>query len=599
MHPKTLEAIQLVYGTRFLSPEGTAKVTQIVSDALYAGSTLFGAAEAARSAFEQDEAAQATKRATTQAAARSTAARVAAGTPSTLADFAKQLLEKGYVQVPGTSKYTLFDDDGRMVDVVDLASIGDTKADRGFAPFQPHIQVGPDGTVVRIDPYTGVPTVTGRVPELAQNPNLSTYTGFNGNLYTYNPQTGQSNDTGVRVAFSPQELRAQQLSDAQAAEAAGDRRLITQINANRQQAEAALGEQRRQADIGFGLQREQLGESRFQFDVSQAQQAQRDFERFELERAGLAQGAERDIASLRERGQERARGILKESADFLARAYFSRGGVSPLSEVSQADLLNALNSEIAQAQASLRGTVPAARERPQLQLPTRQQPQFFAPTGVAAGAAGAGPQPGTPVSAAPQVVSGLNISALSPEAQAVAKAAFAPGGAFGFTATDAPRLAHGGTTDARYFLVGEEGPEIIENPEGEDLRVRNNMETQRIMSSGRGPSVGFALGTEQYVPGLPGIGLGSQVTQPQIQETARRFSPPAVESVFSGQMPQPLRFKVQLPTQQLLGSLTPDELEAFSTRLATGNESLSDLLFEINRRYTPRSTGAPRFLGSV
>lgn len=102
------------------------------------------------------------------------------------------------------------------------------------APLAPHIQVAANGDIYKIDPYTGQPTLAGSAPALATNPNLTTYTGSDGTLWTINPQTGETKSTGVQVATSAADLRAQQLADAQAG-----RNFTAQQNTQQQQATAA------------------------------------------------------------------------------------------------------------------------------------------------------------------------------------------------------------------------------------------------------------------------------------------------------------------------------------------------------------------------
>ena len=86
---------------------------------------------------------------------------------------------------------------------------------------------------------------------------------------------------------------------------------------NTRQFDTTHGENKRQFDISSGQRGQELGENRRQFDTRLGED-QRQF----------------DTTSIRE--------ILKNPSDFLSRAFFQRGGQSPLPQVTQADLINQL-----------------------------------------------------------------------------------------------------------------------------------------------------------------------------------------------------------------------------------------------------------------
>ena len=143
------------------------------------------------------------------------------------------------------------------------------------------------------------------------------------------------------------------------------------------------------------------------------------------------------------------------------------------------------------------------------------------------------------------------------------------------------RFAHGGTTTANRFLVGEaggaQGAEVIDNPEGARLNI--------TPISGR------------FASQIPPSG---RITQDLIRSEARRLQPPAVRDVLAGQQPADIRFNVEglqsVATPQLINSLTDDEFEALRTRLAAENISLDDYLFNIQQRFAPASgRGQARF----
>lgn len=225
----------------------------------------------------------------------------------------------------------------------------------------------------------------------------------------------------------------------------------------------------------------QMAENQYQFDYSQiAREAEAD-DSYEMQRAGLSMQAEARAAELAQQGQDRARDILKTPADFLARSYFTRGEVSPQKEVTQADLLNTLNAQIAGSQAALRSSVPAARARRQRAMPTR--PAGYTP----------GQRPGTPSfgggggGSSPSFFGlgdAASFGAANPGNQSVMDMLRALG---------TPGYEKGGVTHAKYFMVGEAGPELIANPEKAPVGVMSNEETAQLA----GKSVpGFQFGTD-------------------------------------------------------------------------------------------------------
>lgn len=98
------------------------------------------------------------------------------------------------------------------------------------------------------------------------------------------------------------------------------------------------------------------------------------------------------------------------------------------------------------------------------------------------------------------------------------------------------------------------------------------------------PTQTSPLGMNFTAPQLPTQPL---VTQEQLIDYARRFSPPAVSSVINGTMPETLRFGFPLPNPQQLNSLTPAERIALNTRLATEfNTSLEDVEHAMRLRFS-------------
>ena len=97
---------------------------------------------------------------------------------------------------------------------------------------------------------------------------------------------------------------------------------------------------------------------------------------------------------------------------------------------------------------------------------------------------------------------------------------------------------------------------------------------------------------------VPDVPQPNFTTQEQLIAQARATTPPAVQSVLSGQMPSPLQFGgLPLPTFQQLQALTPDEQQMLNTRLMTEfNVPLSDIAFQSQRQFSAPSMDRNRDL---
>ena len=99
-----------------------------------------------------------------------------------------------------------------------------------------------------------------------------------------------------------------------------------------------------------------------------------------------------------------------------------------------------------------------------------------------------------------------------------------------------------------------------------------------------GPSNGFRL---------PGV---KTTTQAELQALEAANRPPAITSILNGQRPTPLNLGFSLPTPGLLNTLTPDEMSAFGTTLATQyNLSPSDVEAAIRQRFNGTGARSARF----
>ncbi|ANS03746.1 hypothetical protein [uncultured Mediterranean phage uvDeep-CGR2-KM24-C26] len=119
-------------------------------------------------------------------------------------------------------------------------------------------------------------------------------------------------------------------------------------------------------------------------------------------------------------------------------------------------------------------------------------------------------------------------------------------------------------------------------------------------AGGSGPT-GSTPGTAQGYNALTGFNytipdfpVPPTYTQEGIVERKRAFLPPGPRDVLAGQRPAPLEFGFQMPTPGLMGSLTPNEREAFGSQLASEyNTSLGEVESGIRQRFG-QTRRAPR-----
>lgn len=482
-------------------------------------------------------------------------------------------------------------------------------------PLAPHIQVGQNGDVYRIDPYTGVPSLVGSAPSLAQQPNLQTFTGSDGTLWTMNPQTGQAQSTGIQVAFSKEELRSQQIADQQSG-----RDFTAQQNASNQAFQA--GQQQNQQSFtaaenanqrGFSAQQASAGRGftanesandralrAAEFAAQQeAQQQGLDFQAQQANRAGEADASNRRLAAARQYAD------LVSSTDTAALpAYLAAGGGVLWNAKANPNAPSLLtDNAINPAASSLRDArtiawqpiVPKAIQG--FQQPAYQQwtepaysPGQAAQTaGVASppsnqptqttwmpGSVGAGTNM-TPQQAANQpsmtgdnspgvlgVPAGGNLS-VNAQGQAVG---FAGGTGNGFI--PAP---HQG------FYAGEQGPEyqqVVDPPGPNNAMIRIVPNPQTVQGFAMGTVPGYAMGTDPTQMGIDPNGLDPYAAE--VRQFRQGFKP--IQTGFSQFDP---RFQRQLgPT------IRAAYYNAEQTR--TG-EPGADLAFEANR-FTPRGFSA-------
>ena len=156
-----------------------------------------------------------------------------------------------------------------------------------------------------------------------------------------------------------------------------------------------FGEGQRTFDLSFG-------EDQRQFDLSLLQENQALQEQSRQGSAAIAA----KLNEARQHTSEQMREILANPADYLARAYASRGEATPFGEVTQADLINQVTSEYNQYAKYLDSLGQGFdAELAQREIDLRGKANVGAGGGGAAegGAAGGVPAAGTPVAGIPTV----------------------------------------------------------------------------------------------------------------------------------------------------------------------------------------------------
>ena len=178
----------------------------------------------------------------------------------------------------------------------------------------------------------------------------------------FNPSTQQYET--VRIDMRTGEQMGDFLG--QSYDAFADTRDYDQRASQFETTEGRLADQFRQS---FGLEQQRFGEDVRQFDTGFGE-TQRQFDTTEENRMERTLAANNYFNSLEELGRnyrtfiqtapqmanaatnqgQLIADILRSGGDVLARTYFTRGGISPLPEITQADLINNLNSEMAKIQ---------------------------------------------------------------------------------------------------------------------------------------------------------------------------------------------------------------------------------------------------------
>ena len=450
--------------------------------------------------------------------------------------------------------------------------------------------------------------------ELATNPNLQVVTdNRTGESYLLDTQTGERKSIGA-FDFAGIDPEREFQEDQRQFDTSENRLLAGQEN-------------------NFNIQRGQEDRlrRRLEFDVDSANQ-QTDVQRF-----------------------DRLADVLRNPADFLSRAFLQRGQTSPSGTVTQADLLRALREEIRDIEdpafeSGLPSYVAPQPVLPRIPIATDPEPvggtigltpekikDFYArgpqqESGSAPPAAPPAPEPRRRISVNPKQPP----SRLVPYDE-IPEEEFA----------NFERGTNGPVREP-VAVVGEKGPEILLNhgdgsfdvipndaiddekakklpgfeggtsavrkPKAGRLKVnpKSRLDTSQIDDQRSNGPTGFDYlrwrierdriaqmwrngrahvdRTQGEIPGLAGGTFG---TQEEIIEAAKKFSPPAVNDLFTGNKTQGLDFDFDLFTPQQLARLTGDESTALNTRLAAQfNTTLEDVVTAQEQRFGRKRSGS-------
>ena len=422
------------------------------------------------------------------------------------------------------------------------------------------------------------------------------------------------------------------------AESGRDSRFYAGLGEDARQFDTSFGEDVRQFDTTFGEDVRQFdtsfGENVRQFDESMA--ADKYFNT--LEELGrnyrtLVQTSP-ELANAATQQGELIRNILTQGGDVLARTFFTRGGQSPLPEITMADLINNVYDEANKIKMFERQSIEDENMRrmvgdmqqgksaydvyardEMLKPPPQTRQDFFDETSFNTAMSNFDPNFAYTETAEQQAQRAQNDQVISqaPNTIAAIQSALSTGTiAAGGNATRA-------VTDAEVAPLQEE---VRKQQAAVQEAIRSNAQinsysyqpqaptreqfTTTTFTDAERPIMDFQnwwgqnQGQFNQTPMLsvPDVPTPNYTTQEQLIAQSRATTPPAVQSLLSGQNPSPLQFGgMPLPTFQQLQSLTPDEQQMFNQRLMTEfNVPLSDVAFQSQRQFSAPSMDRNRDL---
>ena len=312
---------------------------------------------------------------------------------------------------------------------------------------------------------------------------------------------------------------------------------------------------------------------------------------------------------------ELIRNILSQGGDVLARTFFTRGGQSPLPEITQADLLNNLTKEMTNIQQYESNAIKAENER-RTRADSRRADEEFRQAQEQR-RADARAQFGRFVNEMRPTVnesSSFNAEGYKSHQERIADAQANLDKATNF---DYSSIAVGTNPDGSDRLVD---PNLVAGIKAQSIKAAQDAldaipaateadytTFSRTETMPDKPSFADWMATSEFATPLdratfkPSFAPSQQLTVPEVpvprltsqaeliaSDIATR--PPAVDAMFAGTMPNALQFgDLPLPTLQQLNTLTPTERQMFNTSLLTQfNTPLEDVALQSQRQF-----GAP------
>tara|TARA_A100001037_G_scaffold102277_1_gene93050 strand:- start:209 stop:2968 length:2760 start_codon:yes stop_codon:yes gene_type:complete len=481
---------------------------------------------------------------------------------------------------------------------------------------------------------------TGYPPEGRQQ--LTTYTTASGEDILIDEEGNYAGSLGIsRDHIVSQRDFNEGVRQFDVAESGRNDRFYAGLTEDARQFDTRFGEDVRQFDLGFGENVRQFdlgfGEDQRQFNETMA--ANNYFNT--LEELGrnyrtLIQTSPQLANAATQQG-ELIRNILTQGGDVLARTFFTRGGQSPLPEITMADLINNVYEEAHQIKMFERQAIEDENMRRMVADMQQGKPAFDA---YVAGEM-AKPPPQTRQDFFDETAFNVAMTDweagdwTSPDhsakiAELSGKLAAAEAGWEAERAQiNADRAAvQGSDLQGQDYLDEIWAVNAANNQLTAEMNAtRNEINSQigQLQSEmyplqkptrdqfttstfieGQRPIMGFdewwGQNQGQFpsspMLNVPDVPQPNFTTQEQLIAQARATTPPAVQSVLSGQMPSPLQFGgLPLPTFQQLQALTPDEQQMLNTRLMTEfNVPLSDIAFQSQRQFSAPSMDRNRDL---
>lgn len=322
-----------------------------------------------------------------------------------------------------------------------------------------------------------------------------------------------------------------------------------------------LTEDARQFDTSFEEEVRQFGlkfnENQRQFDVSVAEDRRQFDERLDLDRERL--GLDRNRLSLEaELGRRSAtvneadfiRQVLSNPADFLFRAALTRGQTSGVPRLTQADIINQFNRDIAASGSNF-----------------VQTPTYNAPTNA--------PQP-QEVDFTGQINTLVNQTLQNDPAYQRLQATLAQPNVAPRLRASLEESANKYANDIRERVSGFFPSQTV-------TQVTPQVDTARI----------------QPPPQMTSVSNPARmVTQQELADLSRQTAPPAVRDVIEGRDPGIVRLPIPAPTPRSLSNLTGSEASALNTALgAEFGIGLEEVAKATEQRFTaPQSRRSARLV---